>query len=117
MVEAEPFIGHEAPYRLGGKLHVGVGGLARSGMIHLQPAYRDLHYKPGDFPVAERYASALLSLPIFAELEYEEVEAVVECIHEFYQNLRAIPLSTPEGDTAQEEAPELYSPEVNPKLP
>jgi dTDP-4-amino-4,6-dideoxygalactose transaminase len=75
--------------------------------IHLQPAYRDLHYKPGDFPVAEGYASVLLSLPIFAELEYEEVEAVVECIHEFYQNLSSTPLNTPEGDTAQEEAPRV----------
>jgi dTDP-4-amino-4,6-dideoxygalactose transaminase len=80
--------------------------------IHLQPAYRDLHYKPGDFPVAEGYASVLLSLPIFAELEYEEVEAVVECIHEFYQNLRG----TQPSISAQEEAPEFYSPEMNPKL-
>lgn len=80
--------------------------------IHLQPAYRDLHYKPGDFPVAEGYASVLLSLPIFAELEYEEVEAVVDCIHEFYQNLRG----TPPSISAQEEATEFYSPEMNPKL-
>ena len=88
--------------------------------IHLQPAYRDLHYKPGDFPVAERYASTLLSLPIFAELEYEEVEAVVECIHEFYQNLRATPLSTSEGEEkgalVEEDTSKSLSPQVSPGL-
>ncbi len=36
--------------------------------IHLQPAYRDLGHSPGDFPITERLAAEILSLPMFAEL-------------------------------------------------
>ena len=36
--------------------------------VHLQPAYSDLGYKLGDFPVAERMARECLSLPMYAEL-------------------------------------------------
>ncbi len=57
--------------------------------MHLQPAYRELRYQAGDFPVAERHATSLLSLPMFAELELDEVEAVAECIREFYREERA----------------------------
>src|ERR1700716_2203680 len=36
--------------------------------IHLQPAYRDLGYRQGDFPVTEKNARRILSLPMYAEL-------------------------------------------------
>lgn|SRR5574341_462006 len=36
--------------------------------IHLQPAYSDLGYKPGDLPVTEQLAKHILSLPMYAEL-------------------------------------------------
>lgn len=51
--------------------------------IHLQPAYADLGYQVGDFPVAERAAQRLLSLPIFAELKAKEVEDIVDHIRSF----------------------------------
>jgi len=44
--------------------------------VHLQPAYADLGYKAGDFPVAERLGREFLSLPMFAELEPAQIEAV-----------------------------------------
>jgi dTDP-4-amino-4,6-dideoxygalactose transaminase len=44
--------------------------------VHLQPAYRDLGYGMGAFPVAERFAAETLSLPIFPELRAEQVERV-----------------------------------------
>jgi dTDP-4-amino-4,6-dideoxygalactose transaminase len=44
--------------------------------IHLQPAYRDLGYGPGDFPVAERAAREVLSLPIYPELTTEQIETI-----------------------------------------
>jgi dTDP-4-amino-4,6-dideoxygalactose transaminase len=44
--------------------------------IHLQPAYRDLGYERGDFPVAERVASEVLSLPMFPEMTAAQVEEV-----------------------------------------
>jgi dTDP-4-amino-4,6-dideoxygalactose transaminase len=42
--------------------------------IHLQPAYRDLGYANGDFPATERAAEAILSLPMYAELDEAAVE-------------------------------------------
>lgn len=51
--------------------------------IHLQPAYQDLGYRKGDFPITERYANEILSLPMYPELPYEAVNYVVDAIHEF----------------------------------
>jgi dTDP-4-amino-4,6-dideoxygalactose transaminase len=44
--------------------------------IHQQPAYRDLGYSAGDFPVAERAATEVLSLPMFPELTDEQIESI-----------------------------------------
>jgi dTDP-4-amino-4,6-dideoxygalactose transaminase len=46
--------------------------------LHLQPALLSLGYKQGDFPVSEKCASSILSLPMFAELEPGEIEYVAE---------------------------------------
>ncbi|MCU1242693.1 MAG: Glutamine--scyllo-inositol transaminase [Candidatus Acidoferrum typicum] len=51
--------------------------------IHLQPAYRDLGYRPGDFPVTEDYARRILSLPMYAELTPEIIGRVAETLSEF----------------------------------
>ena len=45
--------------------------------VHLQKAYADLGYGPGDFPVTETLADRFLSLPIYAELRPEQVVEVV----------------------------------------
>jgi dTDP-4-amino-4,6-dideoxygalactose transaminase len=41
--------------------------------VHLQKAYADPAFKPGDFPYAERAANEVLSLPMFPELTEEQV--------------------------------------------
>lgn len=51
--------------------------------IHLQPAYRDLGYQAGDFPVSERCADRILSLPMYPELTPELVHCVSRSIHGF----------------------------------
>ncbi len=51
--------------------------------IHLQPAYRDLGYQRGDFPVTEAHAQQILSLPMYAELTTELVEYVAKSIVTF----------------------------------
>jgi dTDP-4-amino-4,6-dideoxygalactose transaminase len=46
--------------------------------VHLQPAYADLAYQPGDFPRSELVASQILSLPMYAEARAEQVHTVTE---------------------------------------
>jgi dTDP-4-amino-4,6-dideoxygalactose transaminase len=46
--------------------------------LHLQKAYCTLGYQKGDFPVTERVAAEILSLPIYPELGRPEQEYVVE---------------------------------------
>jgi len=44
-----------------------------------------LGYKKGDLPVSERIAERIVSLPMFPELTYEQVDYVIEAIREFYE--------------------------------
>jgi dTDP-4-amino-4,6-dideoxygalactose transaminase len=53
--------------------------------IHLQDAAKSLGYQLGDFPNAERYALTMLSLPIFPELNDEEVDYVITSIQNFFR--------------------------------
>jgi dTDP-4-amino-4,6-dideoxygalactose transaminase len=48
--------------------------------IHLQKAYGFLGLRPGQFPVTERCARELLSLPMYPELRAEQVRFVVETL-------------------------------------
>ena len=48
--------------------------------LHLLGAFEDLGYRTGDFPVAERAAEEVLSLPIFPSLKAEEQEQVVSSL-------------------------------------
>lgn len=51
--------------------------------LHLQPAAAHLGYKRGDFPMAEKLADTILSLPIYAEMETEQVHYVIEKVIEY----------------------------------
>jgi dTDP-4-amino-4,6-dideoxygalactose transaminase len=44
--------------------------------VHLQPAFRDLGYHAGDFPVSESVAAEVLSLPIYPELTDAQIETI-----------------------------------------
>jgi dTDP-4-amino-4,6-dideoxygalactose transaminase len=48
--------------------------------VHTQPFYRDLGFKFGDFPEAERYYSEAVSLPIFQSLKDEQQDIVVNVL-------------------------------------
>jgi dTDP-4-amino-4,6-dideoxygalactose transaminase len=48
--------------------------------LHLVGAFEDLGYKPGDFPVAERAASEVLSLPVYPSLSAGEREEVIAAL-------------------------------------
>ena len=46
--------------------------------LHLQEAYADLGYQRGDFPVSEKIAREILSLPMFPHMKKDQVEYVCE---------------------------------------
>jgi dTDP-4-amino-4,6-dideoxygalactose transaminase len=51
--------------------------------LHLQKAYQYLGYKKGDFPVTERVAEEILSLPMFPQLQPNQQKQVVAKLLEF----------------------------------
>jgi dTDP-4-amino-4,6-dideoxygalactose transaminase len=52
--------------------------------LHQQDALRDLGYRTGDFPEAERAAAEVLALPIYPELRDDEQQIIVDSIRRFY---------------------------------
>jgi dTDP-4-amino-4,6-dideoxygalactose transaminase len=66
-------------------------GLAEKGIpamiyypvpLHQQKAYLDPRYKEGDFPIAERLAACVLSLPMHTELDEEQLEYITSTVTE-----------------------------------
>lgn len=51
---------------------------------HLQPAYRELGFERGRFPIAEELAETSLSLPFFVGISREQVGRVADQINEFF---------------------------------
>ncbi len=52
--------------------------------VHLQPAYSDLGYRPGNLPYSEAAAREVLSLPLYPEMSEDMVEEVCRGIRDFY---------------------------------
>jgi dTDP-4-amino-4,6-dideoxygalactose transaminase len=73
----------------------GVGtGIHYPIALHLQKAYESLGYKAGDFPVTERIAGEIVSLPMFPQLKAEQQARVVDEILEFLAQAADGPEST-----------------------
>ena len=53
--------------------------------LHLQPCFKYLGYKAGDFPVSERLSREVLALPVFPGLKAEEQEALVSAMRKFFR--------------------------------
>jgi UDP-2-acetamido-2-deoxy-ribo-hexuluronate aminotransferase len=51
--------------------------------LHLQKAYLDPRYKPGDFPVTESLSNSVISLPMHTELDEEQLTFITGSILEF----------------------------------
>lgn len=52
--------------------------------IHLVPAFSYLGYKSGDFPIAEKLAKNILSLPFHPMMTKKQIDFIVVTIHKFY---------------------------------
>ena len=51
--------------------------------LHLQKAYENVNYKKGDFPVTERVAAEIVSLPMFPQMTNQQLDEVAKKVKEF----------------------------------
>jgi dTDP-4-amino-4,6-dideoxygalactose transaminase len=49
--------------------------------IHLQKAYKHLGYKQGDFPISEKKAKKIISIPLYPELSKMDQDKVIKLLH------------------------------------
>ncbi len=68
--------------------------------LHLQKAYTSLSYHRGDFPVAEKAAAEIVSLPMFPQLTPAQQATIVEEIRNFVQ--LAFPHKRAQADSRSE---------------
>ena len=65
--------------------------------LHLQKAYKSLNYRLGDFPVAERVAAEIVSLPMFPQLTSDQLARVVQEISIFTTKTAGKQVETEDG--------------------
>lgn len=58
----------------------GIGVNLHYTPVHLQPYYRDLDFREGDFPEAEKHASEAITLPLYPGLKEAEQDYIVETL-------------------------------------
>jgi dTDP-4-amino-4,6-dideoxygalactose transaminase len=59
--------------------------------LHLGPTYPGARFRPGDFPVAERAAAEVLSLPMFPELSAAQQRRVIDSLASAVEEIRPSP--------------------------
>lgn len=53
--------------------------------IHLQPYFRRLGFRPGDFPISESYGERALTLPLHPSLSDTEQAYIIEKVRDFFR--------------------------------
>ncbi len=61
--------------------------------LHMQNAYKNLGYQKGDFPITERVANEIVSLPMFPTITAEQQQRVVDAVAAFQGKTRAATVS------------------------
>jgi dTDP-4-amino-4,6-dideoxygalactose transaminase len=77
--DRERFMAHLKSMGIGTGIHYPIP-------LHLQKAYRCLGHVAGDFPVCEKVANQIVSLPMFPQMTAEQQSRVVEEIVRFVKN-------------------------------
>jgi dTDP-4-amino-4,6-dideoxygalactose transaminase len=72
----EELMKHLASAQIGTAIHYPIP-------LHLQKAYEFLGYEKGAFPIAEKVAPEILSLPMFPQLKVDQQIRVVDEVHRF----------------------------------
>ncbi|MBU4306028.1 MAG: DegT/DnrJ/EryC1/StrS family aminotransferase [Candidatus Omnitrophica bacterium] len=62
-------------------------GIVYHRPLHLQPAYKELKRKRGDFPIAEKVAREILCLPMHPSLTKEQVAYVVQGLKDVLRDI------------------------------
>jgi dTDP-4-amino-4,6-dideoxygalactose transaminase len=52
--------------------------------LHRQKCFEYLGYREGDFPVSEGFTRRVLALPVFPELQSEDITYVADCVDQFF---------------------------------
>ena len=60
--------------------NMGIGVNLHYIPVHLQPYYRSMGFKLGDYPAAEKYYSEAISLPMFQSMSNFQQDAVVNAL-------------------------------------
>ena len=60
----------------------GIGVQVHYSPVHLQPYYRRLGFKEGDFPQAEAYAHNAISLPLYPGLQHTDITRVANTLRD-----------------------------------
>jgi dTDP-4-amino-4,6-dideoxygalactose transaminase len=68
--------------------NMGIGTGIHYEALHLEPAYKYLGYKKGDFPIAEKIGSQTLSLPLSNTMNVEDANYVVSCVKEILGEMK-----------------------------
>ena len=50
--------------------------------LHLNPVYRDMGFKLGQFPVSENYSKSAISIPIFVGLKTRDIKRIITILKE-----------------------------------
>ncbi len=93
--ERESLINHLKEAQIGTGIHYPIP-------LHLQKAYLSLNYSQGDFPVAERVAPEIVSLPMFPQLTEAQQARVVEEILAFTSKAGRKPADVEDSSLAAE---------------
>jgi len=76
---------------------IGLGVQVHYIPVHLQPFYKKLGYKLGDFPNAEEYYERALSIPIYPGLKLSQREMVVATLKRVLSSYARRPMATKKG--------------------